>query len=322
MDPDLFLTDLEAKPEWLRELAAQIGGLWAGVDTERPILLIGMGSSHYAGGIAAARLRAAGTPAVAELASTDLLPRLRAGTLVIAVSASGRSTETLDAVRRLRSADQADAVSFVALTNQPGSELESLCDVTVPMLAGPEQGGVACRSFQHTLAVLLALPALADQARSSTTILRTAEATEDLLTRRGAWLATAEGLLLGPDGTYIAAPARRFCSAQQSALMLREGPRLPAAGCETGDWSHVDVYLTKTTDYRLLLFGGSRWEPELFRWTQERGSTVVAAGITAPQATYTVRYRHDEDDDVRLLTETLIAELIAAAAWRRTTVNR
>ena len=47
--------------------------------------------------------------------------------------------------------------------------------------------------------------------------------------------------------------------------MLREGPRLPAYGCETADWSHVDVYLTKTTDYRMLLLAGSRWEAELLR---------------------------------------------------------
>jgi hypothetical protein len=69
-----------------------------------------------------------------------------------------------------------------------------------------------------------------------------------------------------------------MCSAQQSALMLREGPRLRATGCETGDWSHVDVYLTKTTDYRLVLFAGSRWEPPLRKWVSGRGSTLVSIG--------------------------------------------
>ena len=49
--------------------------------------------------------------------------------------------------------------------------------------------------------------------------------------------------------------------------MLREGPRRPAVGCETGDWSHVDVYLTKTTDYRLLVFAGSPWEEQMAEWT-------------------------------------------------------
>ena len=64
--------------------------------------------------------------------------------------------------------------------------------------------------------------------------------------------------------------------------MLREGPRLAAVGCETGDWSHVDVYLTKTTDYRLLVFAGSGWEPQLAEWTTARGSTVVGVGGKRP----------------------------------------
>jgi hypothetical protein len=97
--------------------------------------------------------------------------------------------------------------------------------------------------------------------------------------------------------------------------MLREGPRIPAYAGETGDWSHVDVYLTKTTDYRLLLLGGSRWEDELMRWTAERGSTVVAVGADVTGAAFTLRYAGDEDDDVRLLTEVLVAELLAAELW-------
>ncbi|HVB45760.1 MAG TPA: hypothetical protein VNF47_24055 [Streptosporangiaceae bacterium] len=54
--------------------------------------------------------------------------------------------------------------------------------------------------------------------------------------------------------------------------------RLPSVACETSDWSHVDVYLTKTLDYRMLLLGGSRWQGEPPRWTAERQSTVIAVG--------------------------------------------
>ena len=60
--------------------------------------------------------------------------------------------------------------------------------------------------------------------------------------------------------------------------MLREGPRLAAVGCETGDWSHVDVYLTKTTDYRLLVFAGSDWEPQLAEWTTRAAPLLSASG--------------------------------------------
>ena len=113
----------------------------------------------------------------------------------------------------------------------------------------------------------------------------------------------------------MVAPARRLSSAQQSALMLREGPRLPAYACETGDWSHVDVYLTKTTDYRMLLLAGSPWEDDLLRWTAERGSTVVAVGADVQGAAFALRYPGDADDDVALLSEVLVPELLAADLW-------
>jgi hypothetical protein len=150
----------------------------------------------------------------------------------------------------------------------------------------------------------------------SESVAAAAEATEHLLSTESDWRPAISALLLGPSGTHLAAPAHRFCSAQQGALMLREGPRLPAVGCETGDWSHVDVYLTKTTDYRLLVFAGSAWEDQLAEWTTARDSTVVGVGGHVPGAGHELRYPGDTNDDVRLLTEVLVPELIAARAWQ------
>jgi glucosamine 6-phosphate synthetase-like amidotransferase/phosphosugar isomerase protein len=325
-DPAGFLADLEAKPEALQRLAGLLaaGNPWEPLPVVgRRVLFVGMGSSHYAASVAAARLRARGIDAVAELASSHLLPAVPTdpgADVVIAVSASGGSAETLDAVDRYRG-----HCPVVLLTNRAEAALPQGVSGAVALEAGPEVGGVACRTYQHTLAVLLALEAyLAARPGAGPGagppdvpgLLRAAAAaSQHLLDRRRDWLPDLSAMLLGPDGTHIAAPAHRLCSAQQSALMLREGPRLPAVGCETGDWSHVDVYLTKTTDYRLLLLPGSRWTVELLRWTGERGSTVVCVGADQPGATACLRYPGDEADDVRLLSEVLVAELIAADAW-------
>ena len=48
---------------------------------------------------------------------------------------------------------------------------------------------------------------------------------------------------------------------------------------------------------------------------RQRGSTVVAVGADVPGVTARSRYAHDDVDDVRLLTETLVGELVAARAW-------
>ena len=319
MKPDGFLADLHRKPDVLARLATQLatGNPWAAVvppDTDR-VVLLGMGASAYAGGVAAARMRAAGIVATSELASSRLLPRWGTGTLVVATSASGDSIETLDALDRLP-----ESVRTVALTNTADSAITGKCDAVVALEAEPEIGGVACRSYQHTLALLLALECHlsgTDTAALAAAVATAAEATAHLLRTEKDWLPTVSDLLLGPAGTHLAAPAHRFCSAQQGALMLREGPRLAAVGCETGDWSHVDVYLTKTTDYRLLVFAGSEWEPQLAEWTTARGSTVVGVGGSVPGAAYELRYPGDSDDLVRLLAEVLVPELVAARAWQR-----
>ncbi|KAA1420730.1 SIS domain-containing protein [Mumia zhuanghuii] len=318
MNPDAFAADLAEKPDRLAELAAALeaDAPWAPVGLDAgtaDLVFLGMGSSHYASSVAAARLRARGIRAVAELASSDLLPRTGPGTTVVAVSASGGSRETLDALDRIGDT----GARVVGMTNTDGSALAERADVVVPMLAGPEHGGVACRSYQHTLALLLALEAgLTGRPMPVALVRAAAEASADLLEREASWLPSVTAAALGPDGTHLAAPARRFSSAQQSALMLREGPRLAAVGCETGDWAHVDVYLTKNTDYRLVLFGGSRWLDGVREWTDPRGTTIVSVGEDLPTATTTVRYRGDEDDDVRLLSETLVMELVAARRWQ------
>jgi fructoselysine-6-P-deglycase FrlB-like protein len=303
VDPALFLADLEAKPASLRALPAE--NPWTFAASIRRVIFLGMGSSRYAAQVAARRLRAAGIDASAEYASADGFVRHGDDTLVVAISATGTSRETLDAV--------ADMPRFVALTNDPASPLAERAAEVVELHAGVERGGVACRSFQHTQLLLDALTAhLTGQDRLP--IRHVAEATEDLLDRRPEWLPQCSELLKG-DGVFPIAPVERLSSALQSALMFREGPRVPADGCETGDWSHVDVYLTKTLRYRALLFPGSRYDGQALEWLHGRGATIVSVGGAAPGAAQVIRFRHDDDLRVRRWTETLIAELVAAEWW-------
>ena len=156
MTPDGFAADLYRKPEVLGRLAAMLadGNPWQEVvprGIER-VVLLGMGSSAYAGGVAAARMRARGLVASSELASSQLLPDWGESTLVVATSASGGSVETLAALERLP-----ESAHTVALTNTAGSAITERCDAMVDLAAEREAGGVACRSYQHTLALLLAL---------------------------------------------------------------------------------------------------------------------------------------------------------------------
>lgn len=315
MDADLFLADLEAIPASLTALADALDAgeaAWPVERAPRRLMLVGMGSSWYAATAVAARLRAAGIDAVAEPASSTLTWPPAPDVLVVAVSATGGSTETLTAADRYLGTSR-----VIALTNDGDSPLAERADAAVPMLAGVESGGVACRTYRHTIAQLLALGAtLGATPPVVPAIRRAAAASEHLLATRPAWLPAVLSALDSPDGAWLLAPAERWSSALQGALMVREGPRRRADGCETGDWSHVDVYLAKVLDYRALVFAGSPYEQAAAEWLSLRGATSVAVGGSFPGAVAEVRYPGDDDPTVALLTEVLVPELVAATWWR------
>jgi glutamine---fructose-6-phosphate transaminase (isomerizing) len=315
-DPVAFLADLEAKPAALRALAARLAtDPWAGVDLPRRVVFLGMGSSRFAALAATARLRGLGVDAVAEFASAATLPPSGPGTLAVGVSASGESAETVEALARFADA----GADIVAITEAPGSPLAGLARTVIELGAGQETGGVACRTYQHTLAALLGLERLlGGDVDPPHVIRRAADATEDLLARRDEWLPETVRLLTATGRAFILAPVERLANAEQGALMLREGPRLDASVCETGDWLHVDVYLTKTLDYRALLFAGSRFDAAAMTWLRDREATVVAVGGDRDGARRAIRYAGDDDPAVALLTEVLVAELVAASVWAAT----
>lgn len=316
-DPAAFLADLEAKPAALRGLAAALEAddPWTWVPTEPPpgrVVFVGMGSSRFAALAAAARLRHAGVDAVAEYASAAAVHPGGPGTLAVGISASGGSAETIEALGRHAVAGSA----AVAVTNDPTSAIAHAAGHTAQMHAGEEIGGVACRTYQHTLGLLLALESRLTGSLDVPGVLRrAAEATGDLLERRDGWLPGVTDLLTATGRAFLLAPNERLASAEQGALMLREGPRLQADACESGDWLHVDVYLTRPLDYRALLFSGSRFDPQVMEWAGAREATVVAVGAETDGARMRIRYQGDDDPLVALLTETVVPELVAARVW-------
>jgi glucosamine--fructose-6-phosphate aminotransferase (isomerizing) len=273
----------------------------------RRVVLIGMGSSRFAALDAATALRAQGVNAVSELASTGLPARPADDVVAIAISASGTTEETVAALERHRGVSRT-----VAVTNHPDRALAAGADVVLPLVAGEETGGVSCRTFQTTVA-LGHLLASVDPGR----LLAAPEAQSALLDARTSWLDPLLHNLGGAHTVYTIAPDERSASALESALMFREGPRVAADATETGDWLHVDVYLTKHPGYRALLFPGSRYDAGVMHWARERASTIVAVGEPVAGAALIIPYPLAEDLVIASLVETSVAELAAAEWWRR-----
>jgi glucosamine--fructose-6-phosphate aminotransferase (isomerizing) len=315
VNPDGFLADVLAEPATLAALldvhdgpASPLAALGPAPLASRRVLFIGMGSSRFAALTVAARLRHGGVAAVCEYASTGAPSLPSSDQLAVGISASGTTPETVEALARHRAA----GAPTLALTNRPESPLAAQADLVLPLLAGEEAGGVACRTFQATVAVLHLL------AGEPVAALRPAVAAQQsLLDSRDEWLPALVDVVTRAHTTYAIAPAERIGSALQAALMLREGPRVAADAAETGDWLHVDVYLSKHAGYTALLFGGSRFDAGVMDWALERGSTIVALGRPVEGATLHVPFPDAGDPLVAALVEVSIAELVAATLWRR-----
>jgi glutamine---fructose-6-phosphate transaminase (isomerizing) len=295
--PELFMDDVLAASAMPAGPQPGLDAVRALAARARRVLFLGMGSSRFAALDAAALLRAHGIDAAAEFASTGSPQPPDSDTLVLAISATGGSAETVAAMRR-----HLGTSMVVGVTSDPASAIGSEADTCLAIAAdGPS--GVACASYRSTVAALCEVRGLLAPAATPPAGWRdrAATAAAELLERRGDWLPRATKLL-GGGPVHVLAPAERFGAAEQSALMLREVPRVPAYACETGDWSHVDVYLTKRPGYRVLLLPGSAYEDEVQEWQAERGFTVVTADVPG-------------GPDVRPLVETLVCELLAAELW-------
>jgi len=304
MDPIKFGHDLARKADLAHSLSTQKFA-WPDL-AGQSLVFMGMGSSAFAAQSMVTRIQACGGDATLTLSSNPTPPQASATKTLIAISASGNSVETNEAF------DQADGYKQKIWVTNAAERGKS----TVAMHAGEETGGVASLTYLATHVALLRLfESLGCISGLEKTIESAAVAIADIYASKESWLPELINHVNSPAGSFYIAPADRLCNAQQSSLMMRESPRLPSVACETGDWSHIDVYLTKTVDYRAILFPGSKWEDELFKWTQERKSKVLTIGFDHPQATSSFRYKNDSDPIVRLLAETTYAEILAQHLW-------
>ena len=117
------------------------------------ILIIACGTSYHAGLIAGYMFEdMARIPTQVEISSEFRYknPIVEPGTLVIAISQSGETADTLAAVRELK----AKGALSIAICNVQGSTLTREADSTLYLRAGPEIGVCSTKAFTSQLTVL------------------------------------------------------------------------------------------------------------------------------------------------------------------------
>ena len=117
-------------------------------------LFIGCGSSYYLAQAAAASwttitgIRARAIPASELLLFPELVLAGAGHVAAVAISRSGRTSETIRAAQFL---ERERNIRVLAVTGAPGQPLEQSCTVTLPLLPCDEQSTVMTRSFTSML---------------------------------------------------------------------------------------------------------------------------------------------------------------------------
>jgi glucosamine--fructose-6-phosphate aminotransferase (isomerizing) len=243
--PDRFIAEIAGQPAAIRrarQAALDQADALATIHARGHIVFTGMGSSYDACYPAVTALGAAGVPATMLDAAELLhfrLPSVAADALVVCVSQSGRSAETVRVAEALVRRDPHPTV--VAITNGADNPLAALADVHLDTRAG-EEHGPSTMTFAATLvlmeAVARALGAdAADGADAAAAdaerLLAEAEAAADFL---------AEWLDDRPVLTLLARGGAR-AAAEMGALTLKEAARFPAESLQAAQFRHGPLEL-------------------------------------------------------------------------------
>jgi glutamine---fructose-6-phosphate transaminase (isomerizing) len=277
-------------------------------------VLIGMGSSRFAAHDVAAALRSVGHDAIAEIASASHGTPPGPDTLAIVISNSGRTMETVAAASHHHHRS-----GVIALTSEPASALAADADAVLPLVADRrETAGIATLSSRSTVAALRLLAGQLDPSLGGNGIASAVPSLETLLDDRAAWLTRAADVLATGRPIHVLGDGLRLGGVEQSALMLREAPRMEAFAWDTGDWLHVGLYTLFPGD-AVLLFSGSPADDEVIRTVHARGSKVVVVGDNRDDSDLHVPLPVTVTDDeaIRSLVEPAVAELLSAELWAR-----
>lgn len=279
----LLVADLERVPMVLRghaDAARERLAIPGAINSSpRRIVLTGLGSSRFAALVVAPALLAAGLEVIVEHASTIQPAPIGPGTLLVPISSSGRTLETVAAAERGGRAGAA----VLAITNQSVSPLAAAADAVLPLRAGDETSGIASVTYAATVAALCRLAASLGVRLDAGPLLEDAAANvESVLASRAAWKGWAADILGTGAAVHLLADAAALGTAEQAALLFREGPRINADVTDAGDWLHVGLY-TALPGYRAVLLSGTPYDDELVEVIHGRGGKIVTVGTAGPR---------------------------------------
>jgi glucosamine--fructose-6-phosphate aminotransferase (isomerizing) len=302
--PHFMLKEIHEQPDSVRKaLQAEdekidaIAGLLA---RARQIYLVGVGTTHYVAQVGQYLFSdlAGRYPAVVSSDEFRNLARPEPGDVVLAISQSGETYDTLDAVRYA----QERGVSTAAVVNVVGSSLERGVELAVLQMSGPEISVISTKAALAQMVVLARIAARLgerlhpEEPASARALLEELSALPGQIER-----------LLNQQSGLLNQLARRHCQtnhwvflgrgiyapvAYECALKMKEVAYIHAEGMAAGFLKHGTLALIDD-QVRSLFFLPPRSDTRLFELSQSsaheiraRGGKIVALAFEAVEGLY------------------------------------
>jgi len=284
------------------------------------IQIVACGTAYLAGMIAKYHFeRLADLPVDVEIASEFRYrePVVRPGTLAMAISQSGETTDTLAALRWCKD----KGVTTAALVNVHESTMAREVDVMWPTHAGPEIGVASTKAFTAQVTALIALAveaavqrgriAAADEARWIALLMEAPRLLLEALAVEDQIRALAPEIAKARDVLYLGRGAM-YPLALEGALKLKEISYIHAEGYAGGELKHGPIALIDENTPTIIIAPS---DGIMFEKIISNMSEVLARGGPVVLITDEAGARH-APDGVRVLTlggcDPLIAALVFA----------
>ena len=224
------------------------------LDQVKAVRIVACGTSYYAGMIAKIWFESFGIPCETEIASEFRYrkPVIADNTLLIAISQSG---ETADTVEALRHGIKLGCRHSLAICNSPASKMTRLVDLVLHTRAGPEISVASTKAFSTQLVSLLLLLVLLARRREMTSEeeseivheLRALPTRIDTALQMDKTIQNLAKNFVDKEHTLMLGRGAHFPIALEGALKLKELSYIHADAYPAGELKHGPLALIDST---------------------------------------------------------------------------
>jgi len=242
----------------------------------KSVTLVACGSSYHTGLIFKYLVEElCGIPARLEFASEfKYFPPPVTG-LVIGITQSGETADTLAAIRHAKTS----GCSTLAITNVLGSSITRIADITLFMRAGPEISVAATKSFIAQLAILMQMVNGISERKYDDVLLQAHKALEEVLLMD---LSEAVIVCKKAQSIFYVGRGPFYPVSLEGALKMKEISYIHAEGYTAGELKHGPfALLSVETPVIALCMPGNTYNVMIsnIKEMKARGAPVIAIGI-------------------------------------------